>query len=363
MTSEGKGPHDLGPQGSGDPERDALWNPDLVGDPELQRLEELLGTYRHESTAKEYQLWRHDAVAFGGRDGRGADRTVSPEQRSPWWRSTVWVALAAGLLGVLTWRVVGSGPVNEPNSAGDTGLEGSFARGSFWVDSSREGAKTLRVGDEVVAGNQDLVIEVAELGEVTLTPGTRLRVEEDEEALSSLFLEEGTVVASILAEPRTFQIGTPAGLTVDLGCVYSVSVREDGIADLHVREGRVSFETEGRTVTVPQGARCQSIPGRGPSAPVFTDVEPEFEALVRRIESADPPNSSDLKALRSLARRKDTLTLYHMLRNEGRLAVRQAAYNGLKKFIHDPVGRSEQDALNRDPETLEEWHRNLRSSW
>ncbi|MBM3986321.1 MAG: FecR domain-containing protein, partial [Planctomycetes bacterium] len=112
-------------------------------------------------------------------------------------------------------------------------------------------------------------VEVGDIGSLVVEPDSVVRVERPGPALAAdaehlLWLERGAVTASIFAAPRLFQLGTPGGLAVDLGCVYTARVQDDGTTSLSVVAGQVSFEAEQRRVTVPSGASTVSRPGRGP---------------------------------------------------------------------------------------------------
>ena len=67
-------------------------------------------------------------------------------------------------------------------------------------------------------------------------------------------------------EPQVFQVGTPAGWSIDLGCEYDLAVDDGGAALLEVRTGRVAFRAAGREVIVPRGFGCRTAPGAPSSA-------------------------------------------------------------------------------------------------
>lgn len=165
-------------------------------------------------------------------------------------------------------------------------------------------------------------IEVPELGEVQLDPGSRLRIGDAEQIDGEHFLEleRGAATAAIFASPRRFQLGTPAGIAVDLGCVYRTEVAENGRTHVAVLAGAVSLEAEGREVYVPQGASVWATPETGPGTPIWDDASDELRHILARLDEGGTLkiDSDDFYALFELARPRDALSVWHlMVRSEG----------------------------------------------
>ncbi|MCK6447926.1 MAG: hypothetical protein L6Q99_16155 [Planctomycetes bacterium] len=265
---------------------DYLWSRSGAPDPEVARLEALLG------------------------------RFAAPKPRVFPWRALV-AAAAVVMLAFGAWFALARG--------GD----GYELRGA-------DGVRRLGPGDEFVA-TDDAELDLGRLGEVRVARGAKLRVVERSEELAKLFLERGTLSASVIARPRHFQIGTPAGLSVDLGCEYDLSVDDTGVTTLSVRTGRVAFETEGRKVLVPRGASCRAVPGRGPDTPIFDGAAADFVAAVRAVEFASAPDAAAIARLVELDRREDSLSLFHLL-DAPSLELRERLFDRLATVYPLPDG-------------------------
>ncbi len=228
------------------------------------------------------------------------------------------------------------------------------------------GVARVQPGDELVTdAATEAWLEVADLGGVTVRPGSRLRVDRGrggEGGRHRFYLERGSIRAEILAQPRVFQVGTPAGLTVDLGCEYDLDVDDAGVAYLAVRTGRVAFETAGRKVLVPARAVCTAHPERGPDTPVFTDAEPEFVAALRAVERDPRPRPADVEALIAAARREDSLSLWHLLDAPSQ-ELRSAVHAKLAQLAPAPAEASDEALRAGDPALREAWRRALESDW
>ncbi|TAJ24728.1 MAG: hypothetical protein EPO68_01080 [Planctomycetota bacterium] len=158
-------------------------------------------------------------------------------------------------------------------------------------------------------------VRVGDIGTLTLEENSRLRLERGGPDGYHVYLEEGAVSASIFAAPRVFSVGTPSGLAVDLGCIYRTEVEPDGSTQLSVQSGRVSFEADGRHSLVPAGAQCRAFPGRGPSAPVWSDAHAELQRLALEFDALAPGAArvERMKPALAVAQPRDSLTLFHLL--------------------------------------------------
>jgi hypothetical protein len=220
-----------------------------------------------------------------------------------------------------------------------------------WRVRGAEDAGWLERGEWLEAGASGAQLEVGELGVVELRPGARVRLDDEGEERHALYLAQGAVRATITAEPRAFQIGTPSGLSIDLGCLYDLEVDGEGVAHLHVETGEVAFEAEGRTVFVPAGYATRSLPGSGPLVPVHVLADLALEELVRRVEASAPVGAQDLARVAEL---NDSVVLYHLLRARDP-AVRAAALEPLLLLERLPVELSAQAVL-RDDAAWRAWH-------
>jgi len=261
---------------------DYLWDRSGEPDPEVERLEKLLGRFRS--------------------DGPAPDLTprVAEFPRRSWWMPR-WQAIAAGLLLAAAGAWVLTRPVTpawevarlEEGGARQTG---SLAVGQWLETGSRSRAK----------------IQVGRIGEVDVEPNTLLRLVAARWTNHRLALERGEIRARIWAPPRLFFVQTPSALATDLGCAYTLKVGDDGAGLLEVTHGRVSFELAGKESFVVAGARCLTRPGLGPGTPYYTDSTEAFQASLTKLDFGDG-GAGALDVVLGEARRRDVLTLWHLL--------------------------------------------------
>jgi hypothetical protein len=191
---------------------------------------------------------------------------------------------------------------------------------------------------------------------VQVAPNTRIRLDEARGTEHRLHLQRGRIEASIYAPPRYFAVETPSARAVDLGCVYTLEVDDDGVGTLKVASGWVSFEVNGRESFVPAGATCITRPAVGPGTPYYEEAP---AALVDALETFDTTNDGSVRAravdtVLAYARKRDAFTLWHLLaQTEGPQATR--VFERLAGFVPPPSGVTADGILRRDRGMLDLW--------
>jgi hypothetical protein len=216
------------------------------------------------------------------------------------------------------------------------------------------------VGDWVETGEgEEAVLDVADIGHLRVRPRTRLGLIATGEDEHRLHLARGSLHATVFAPPRLFVVETPAARAVDLGCVYSLDVEEDGHGRLVVESGRVALERGDLSVTVPREAHCTILPRSGPGVPHFGDAPADLRAALARLAEA-PRDAAALARALATARPRDTLSLWHLLaRTEGE--ARERVYERMAALVAPPARVERAAALALDPVALEAWWDEL--SW
>ncbi len=204
-------------------------------------------------------------------------------------------------------------------------------------------------------------IKVADIGQVEVDPGTRIRLVETRPTEHRLELARGRMHATIYAPPRLFFVDTPSAVAADLGCAYTLEVDDAGRSILHVTAGWVAFEAKGRESMVPAGAACLTQPGVGPGTPFFEDASALFHDSLARFDFAGGGREA-LGVVINEARPRDTLTLWHLLaRVEG--DERARVYERLAALATPPAGVTRDGIMRLDPAMLYEWKALLETTW
>jgi FecR protein/Putative zinc-finger len=261
-----------------------------------------------------------------------------------WWR----LAFAASLLLALAAGAYWSASRQSGMRWEVVRLDGAAGRvgAGEWIETDSRSSATVRVG---------------QIGSVEVAPNTRLRVVTALPGEHRLALERGEIRAKISAPPKLFFVDTASGTAVDLGCEYTLHTDEDGLGQLRVTKGWVSFQWKGLESLVPAGASCRTQPHAGPGIPYFEDAS---ESMKQALDAFgfEKAGYNTLHIILAEARARDTLTLWHLL-SRVELEDRARVYDRMASLTPIPAGVSREQALKLDPETLRRWKEELAWTW
>lgn len=321
-----------------DEDQGYLWDRSGPTDPLVQHLEEVLGTLRY-------------------RGGPPAADASAPVTRRLLMRYRVLRFAAAAAVVLATagmWLLL----------RGDGGWELAEVVGSVTVDSDPIGA-TGRLGPGQwleTAKDARVRVTVADIGSVIVHPESHLRLITTRAGTEHrLELARGKIEAMIAAPPRLFFVNTPSAIAVDLGCIYTLEVAEDGRGLLEVTFGIVSFERKERESIVPANAACRMGPLVGPGTPYFADAP---EPLKRSLDAYDFQGGRDeaLDAVLDQARTRDALTLWHLLSRATADQIGRV-FDRLAALAPPPTSVTRQGILGGDRTMLDAWWDDLGLGW
>src|SRR5262245_30352170 len=226
------------------------------------------------------------------------------------------------------------------------------------IESSRlAGTGRIAVGQTLVtdAGSQARMT-VATIGEVTIDTNTRVRLVATRDGHHRLALERGTLHALINAPPGQFVVNTPSATATDLGCAYTLHVDEAGTGYLSVTSGWVALALNERESLVPVGASCRTDARRGPGTPSYDDADPELKRALDVFDAADDAvaRSQSLQTVLAHAGPGDAMTLWHLISRVD-ASDRPAVVDALTDFLAMPDGVTREAVLALDPAALDGW--------
>jgi hypothetical protein len=200
-------------------------------------------------------------------------------------------------------------------------------------------------------------IDLASVGRVEVEPRTRLGLLSTRPGDHRLHLVRGTMQALIWAPPGQVSVKTPSSTAVDLGCIYTMTVDEDGVGAIKVTMGWVGFEWRGRESFIPAGAVGLTRPGLGPGTPHYEDTSDAFRAALATIDLADGSAADQAAALTRViaeARPRDKVTLWHLLSRVDP-AERNRVYDRLAEFVPPPANVTREGIRSGRRDMLDSW--------
>jgi len=332
---------------------DYLWDGSGEPDPEIQRLEGLLGKFRHDSPAPVFP-------------------EIVPERRWRFfpgrflWKMRLFPALAttaAAVAGIaiVTFLVFRTEPPTTVAGWDVSSVEGTPRVGRKTI-GGKDGTNRLGIGQMLETDRQSRAsLQADDTGQIEVDPSTRLRLLSMGSGLKRIALDRGTIHTYIWAPPGQFVVDTPSAVTVDLGCAYTLQVDDSGAGMVRTSLGWVGFKLNGHESFIPAGAACATRPKVGPGTPYFEDASAEFRAALTRFDFEDSTpqqRADDAAIVLREARQRDALTLWHLL---ARVDDRQRVlvYDQLSKLAPPPAGVTKEGILRLDQPMLDLWWNEL----
>jgi signal recognition particle receptor subunit beta len=327
---------------------DYLWDPSAPPDPDIVRLEQMLGRLRPTASAPPIVANAEPRTSNDARTYLGA-RFLVPALAA---------AAAIVLMVGLTWK----NAAPAPSSAGATTGNASWEV-SVLIGTPRIGASAL-IGEGRIAVGQTLTTDAAsrakmtvgDIGQVTIDEGTRVRLIDTRDGHHRLALDRGTLHAAIAAPPGQFVVNTPSATATDLGCVYSLHVNDDGSGLLSVEAGWVAFEERGRESFVPAGASSRTDRVNGPGTPRYDDTEQGFRDAVDEVDNGRDATrrAAALRFVIDRARNRDAMTLWHLIPRVV-AANRSDVVDALAARVPMPAAVTRDAVLRLDRAALDQW--------
>jgi hypothetical protein len=324
---------------------DYLWDGTGEPDPEVVRLERVLGTLRHDRPLTQLPAPLDPHVA-----------RARPTLASRAWYAVSTLAAAAAVIliaGAAWFTVV------QPR----IGWAVESVAGEPVVDGRAVGrAARLGIGSWLETDDSSRArIAAGYIGRIDVEPNTRVQLVEARGREHRMALAEGTIHARIWAPPKFFFVNTPAAVAVDLGCAYTLQVDPDGSGLVRVTHGWVGFQHAGRESFIPEQAVCATRPDVGPGTPRYDDAPEGYAGALELIDfgnQADPGRAAALELVLSRARPRDALTLWHLLQR-GTPDERALVYARMAAVAPPPPGVTREAVLGGDGSAIDAWWNSL----
>jgi len=321
-----------------------LWDASGEPDPEITRIEQLLGRYRQPTPLR--------ALPSLGRAG--------------WWELLLWSrmfrasAFSAGaallLFLVCPWAV--RRVAYPQDSCGAFCLAGAPRINGRSMETSAD----LRSGGLVETdGSSQAEIRIGLVGRVTVLPNSRMRLVEMRQGRYRMALERGKISARTLAPPFTFVVDTPGPTAYDVGCAFTLETDERGSGLLRVTSGWVQLELDDRQILIPAGAASLLRPGGNLGTPYFEDAPEAFRTALARLDFGPQDAaalSSALADLLAAARPRDVFTFVEMLRTASGEERHRLVDRGLV-LLPPPPGVTRAGLLRGDDVMIHAWRQQL----
>jgi len=319
-----------------------LWDKSGPPDPEIEKLERVMGALR----------FRGAAPLFPSDEQFAASRRPAFSSRR-WVRFGLAAAFAiavmvAGLELLWRWKTNVQAGWQVLQIAGTPRIQ----------DKLLNATGKLQIGQAIETdGSSRTEIEVTEIGRIQIDPETRLRVLRAPSGRSRLALDRGTIHARIWAPPGIFTVDTPSARAVDLGCAYTLHVDGNGDGLIRTTMGWVGFQLADREAVIPAGAACRTHVKTGPGIPYFEDAPETFRLAIEVFDSRTTTSEDREHALQTIlsqSRKQDALSLWHLLSRVD-ASERPQVYDRFAELVPPPSGVTREGIQALDRDMLDRW--------
>ncbi len=211
---------------------------------------------------------------------------------------------------------------------------------------------SLKIGDWLETDNKSRArLKVGSIGEIDVQPESRLRLIETKPNEHRISLTHGKINAVIWAPPKLFFVETPSATAIDLGCMYSLNVAEDGSGLLRVTSGWVALQSGDNESLIPTDAVCKTKKFYGPGTPYFEDASEEFKTALDRFDFSNDKKSA-LTTILNEAKKKDALSLWHIL-TRVKDEEKERTFKRLAELISVPAGVTSEGIMDGNKEMMD----------
>ena len=306
---------------------DYLWDRSGPEDPDVKRLETLLGELRHEHSTSPLPAAKERPVM-------------------------IWLMLPLAATATFVVAMIG-GKQELVTPMPEWSVE--RLTGAPFVASDRlTGTGTVTAGDWIQTDDtSSVVIEVGLIGKVQIEPNSKVQLISTRPSDNRLSLASGTLHATIWAPPRLFFVETPSATAIDLGCAYTLTVDAQGRGRLCVTSGWVALEKNGRESVVPSGAVCETRPGIGPGTPYFGGASDEFRLALARYDFEGAARA-DLETVLRESNMCEVFTLWQLLPDVSD-EYRGLIFDCMAQILPPPAGVTREGVLALDEAMMQVW--------
>ena len=278
---------------------DYLWDRSGAIDPEVARLERLLGAYAHADLPR--------------RRLRTASTQAQARPRRRW-------RIAFAAAAVLVLCAIGMRAWYQQRLQWDAGRPWQLVaqHGDVRIDGRRTDARAALATDGLLVTGADAIarLRAAGIGEIAIGQDSRLRLVETRTGRHRLQLQQGSLWARVWAPPGQLGVGVPGAEVLDLGCEFLLQVDAYGNGSLAVRSGWVQVDNRRRDVLVPQGARVRLRADGDVGTPYDTGASASFVAALAAIDARDgdvDARGGEVRRLVAASRPQDAISLLSLL--------------------------------------------------
>ena len=173
----------------------------------------------------------------------------------------------------------------------------------------------LKIGEKLFTDSESRArLKVGLVGEIEIEPKSEIQIIETKTSEYRLILSKGQIAARTWVAPKLFSVKTSSSVVTDLGSKYDLSVDEQASTLIQVKSGWVLMEYKNRRILLCAETTCISDSSKGLGVPVSNEASSTFKESLYKLDFENS-SKNELAILLSEAKKKDLITLFHLLKH------------------------------------------------
>lgn len=212
----------------------------------------------------------------------------------------------------------------------------------------------LSIGDWIETDElSSATINIPDIGNITLEPGTKIRLVQSDDDKKKIELQYGTINSDTRTSTSNLYINADKTTAIDNGSMFSFAVDKNGEGMIFVKDGSVKVKSDKRDAIIPQGQFCFVMTGMGPGTPFNKDASKELRKALMVYDFYNG-GAEALSHVYRVAGVHDAVTLVNLLPHaSGNDQV--AVWNKISNY-YSPPGNIKRDSIKYyKVEQLKDW--------
>ena len=177
------------------------------------------------------------------------------------------------------------------------------------------GQGIIKFGEKLITDSESRVrLKVGTGSEIEIEPKSEIKIIETKTSEHRLIISKGKIAARTWIAPKLFSVKTPSSVVTDLGSKYDLSVDEQASTLIQVKSGWVLMEYKNRRVLLCAETTCISDSSKGLGVPISNEASSTFKESLYKLDFENS-SKNELAILLSEAKKKDLITLFHLLKH------------------------------------------------
>ncbi len=226
--------------------------------------------------------------------------------------------------------------------------------GSYHFSEQKNSRDNFYLNQKIITdANSGVVIAIPKLGRLSLEPLTEIKLVNDTENSSRVFLYKGKVKISTLIQNKQFSVETMNAAFTENLTDFSVEQLSSGITHVEINSGSLTISTLNQVFRLPGKYKCDILTKNSYNIPVHMDASVNFLYGLKEFELGNI-NIEILSRILDAASVKDIFSLWHLIKKANRI-YRPIIFDRLNSLSPVPEKVTKEGVMQLNNEMMNTW--------